>query len=407
MRGTNKYTPRDLISAPRHATSHQSLSEAQTNILREVSALRATLLRTSPSPRHKQIYSARSHWRSAPRYFAPVSLRGTNKYTTRDLSAPRHATPHQSLSEAQTNILREISALRATLLRTSPSPRHKQIYYARSQHSAPRYSAPVPLRGTNKYTTRDLTSAPRHATPHQSLSEAQTNILREISLALHATLLPTSLERDWCEAQTNILREISLALRATLLRTSLSPRHKQIYYAKSQHSAPRYSAPVPLRGTNKYTPRDLTGAPRHATSHQSLSEAQTNILREISALRATLLPTSLERDWCEAQTNILREISLALRATLLRTSLSPRHKQIYYAKSQHSAPRYSAPVPLRGTNKYTTRDLISAPRHATPHQSLSEAQTNILREISLALRATLLRTNPSPRHKQIYSARSH
>ena len=139
------------------------LSVAQTKTLREIS-LRATPLRTSPSPRHKQAYSARSqrsaprysapvpfrgtkqtHFarsqRSAPRYSAPVPLRGTNKYTPRDLSALRHATPHQSLSDAQTNTLRESSALRATLFRTSPSPRspwRKQRYSAKAQHSAPR-----------------------------------------------------------------------------------------------------------------------------------------------------------------------------------------------------------------------------------------------------------------------------
>ena len=235
-------------------------------------------------------------------------------------------TPHQSLSETQTNILREISALRATLL-----PISLERDWCETQTNILRESSA--LRPTLLPTSieRDWCEAQTNILRESSAlrptllptslerdwCEAQTNILREIS-ALRATLLPTSLERDWCETQTNILRESS-ALRSTLLRTSPSPRHKQIYSARAQRSAPRYSAPVPLRGTNKYTPRELS-APPHATPHQSLSEAQTNILRESSALRATLLPTSLERDWCEAQTNILREIS-ALRAALLPTSL--------------------------------------------------------------------------------------
>ena len=101
--------------------------------------------------------------------------------------------------------------------------------------------------------------------------------------------------RQYSVAKTNMLRKIS-ALRATPLRTTLhrtspSPWHKRIYSA---------------------SPRDLS-TPRHVTPHQSLSEAQTNVLREISALRTMLPRTILERDWCEAQTNILRESS-ALRS---------------------------------------------------------------------------------------------
>ena len=103
------------------------------------------------------------------RFSAVLSV--TNKKDTpRELSAPGH--PDQSCSPWMTKILRESSALRATLLRTSPSStkvadRDRQRYSARAQRSAPRCSAPVPPRPksqsvTNKDTPRKL-SAIHHA----------------------------------------------------------------------------------------------------------------------------------------------------------------------------------------------------------------------------------------------------
>ena len=88
---------------------------------------------------------------------------------------------------------------------------------------------------------------------------------------------------------------------------------------------------------------------------------------------------------------------------ILMTSSGPHTNS---ARTQHSTPPCSAPVPLHlddvttPCHKQTPRDL-SPPRHHAPHQSLSIPMTsrlratNKLRETS-ALPATMLRTSPSP-----------
>ena len=135
--------------------------------------------------RMPQTNSARAQ-RSPPPCSAPVPLHPDDvttpchKQTPRELSAPRHHAPHQSLSipmtsqSRATNKLRERSALPATMLRTSPSPsrwRHDsvpQTNSARAQRSPPPCAAPVPLHPDDvtipchKQTPREL-SPPRHA----------------------------------------------------------------------------------------------------------------------------------------------------------------------------------------------------------------------------------------------------
>ena len=341
----------------------------------ESSTLPATMLRTSPSPsrwRHDsvpQTNSARAQ-PSPPPCSAPVPLHPDDvttpchKQTPRELSAPRHHAPQQSLSIPMTsricatNKLRESSALPATMLRTSPSPsrwRHDSVPQTNSRelnpprHHAPHQSLSIPmtsrLRATNKLresstlpatmlrtspspsrwrhdsvpqtNSREL-NPPRHHAPHQSLSIPMTSRLRA----------------------TNKLRESS-ALPATMLRTSPSPsrwRHDsvpQTNSARAQPSPPPCSATVPLHPDDvttpchKQTPRELS-APRHHAPQQSLSIPMTSRI---------------------CATNKLRESS-ALPATMLRTSPSPsrwRHDsvpQTNSARGQPSPPPCSATVPL-------------------------------------------------------------
>ena len=129
-----------------------------TDILRESSALLASLLRTSPSPTRNPCH----------------------RYTPRKLSASRLPAPHQSLPDQEsvpqiysakaqrfsppgsapvpprpgiraTDILRESSALPASRLRTSPSPTRNPCH---------------------RYTPRKL-SASRLPAPHQSLPDQE------------------------------------------------------------------------------------------------------------------------------------------------------------------------------------------------------------------------------------------
>ena len=172
----HRYTPRKL-SAPRLPAPHQSLPDQEsvpqiysakaqrfpppysapvppqpairaTDILRESSALPASLLRTSPSPTRNPCH----------------------RYTPRKLSAPRLPAPHQSLPDQEsvpqiysakaqpfsppgsapvpprpeiraTDIPRESSALLASLLRTSPSPTSNPCHrYTPRKLSALRYA---------------------------------------------------------------------------------------------------------------------------------------------------------------------------------------------------------------------------------------------------------------------------
>ena len=146
-----------------------------------------------------------------------------HKQTPRELSAPRHHAPHQSLSIPMTSRLRDTNS-------------------ARAQRSPPPCSAPVPLHlddvttPCHKQTPREL-SAPRHHAPHQALSIPMTSRLRA----------------------TNKLRESS-ALPVTMLRTSPSPsrwRHDsvpQTNSSRAQPSPPPCSAPVPLHPDDVTTP---------------------------------------------------------------------------------------------------------------------------------------------------------
>ena len=90
--------------------------------------------------KNKQRYSARAQRSAPPR---PELQSVTDKDAPRKLSAPHQSLPNQSSSPWQIKVPGESSVLRATLLRTSPSPtkvavHDRQRYSARAQRSPPR-----------------------------------------------------------------------------------------------------------------------------------------------------------------------------------------------------------------------------------------------------------------------------
>ena len=224
-----------------------------------------------------------------------------------------------SVLPGQTKSDLERLALPATVLRTSLSPTSpdKQSPTSNIRPCPPRSSAPVP---------------PRH--PGQTKSDLQ-----------------------------------RLALPATVLRTSPSPTSpdKQSPTSNIRPCPPRSSSPVPPRHprTNRVRPRTF-GPARHGPPHQSLPDipGQTKSDLEHSALPATVLrtspsPTSPDKQsptsntWpcpprssapispdIPGQTKSDLEHS-ALRATVLRTSLSPTKpdKQSPPSNARRCAPR--------------------------------------------------------------------